>query len=1475
VNVAEAPVALALSGNGARLYVLNSNPSSAPRRASISVIDTAARSRLGTDFLLATVGSVEQIALSRDETRAYVSVGAAIDIIDLATRAVTTVTTGIFGPADSSDIVIAPDGRRAYVSNRTADTVSVIDTEPTSPTFHTVIATIPVGPGNSAQPYGLALDATRQRLYVSNRVGSSIAIVNTATNGVDATIPLSRGPLAGSTQVVLSPDGGRLYEVSGFSTVAVVDTATRAQIGVFETGRAGLGDIAITSDGASLLVVAGGPSGALLRLSTTSGQVTDTLPLALPTGVSLRGAASAFAYVVTAGNPGSVIVITDSNPLAGGSFGLTGSAGNLSGSASEPVNTATGNYYLQRTDLALPGRGTPVVFTRTYNSQDPYSGPLGVGWTHTYNVSLVEGTDGVVTVKHADGREERYAPQGGGQYICETPGIFSVLQKNSDGSFVLTFKNLSQYRFGQAGSLTAIVDRNANVVTLSYGGDGNLRTITDTVGRSVALTYDGSNRIVQLMDPIGRIVRYAYDTQGDLTSATDPAGGVMTFAYDASHRMVEIRDQRGNVLVANTYDQSGRVVAQANGRGLITAFAYGTPRAEDTSITDPRGQTTIHTHDTDRRLLYVTDSDGGVLGFGYDANNNRTRITDQNGHTTSFAYDGRGNVTTIADALGRQIRLTYDSQNNLTTVTNARGATTRFTYDTRGNLIALQNALGQVTSFSYDSVGQLIRRTDARGNATQFGYDARGSLTRITDALSGATTLAYDGIGRLTALIDPLGRTVASTHDLLSRLVQVKDPLGNVTRFTYDPVGNLTELQDAKGSKTRYGYDEVSNLTTVTDAIGSITRYAYDANNNRIEVTNAKGNRSSYVFDALNRLAESIDPLGHRTQYEHDAVGNVVAVTNPNGVTNAFGYDAGNRLLAITYGDGTSVHYSYDENGNRVGMTDSRGVATYQYDALDRVIFVTDSSGSVRYAYDEAGNRTTLTYPDGKLVTYSYDALNRQEQVSDRAGRVIRYRYDAASNLVQILYPNGRGITYQYDAANRLQQVAHRLGAVLTARFAYILDPVGNRLRVTRDLALSPLPLSVTSVFDYNYDALSQLTAFEEIVGNLRLRRTEYAYDAVGNRQSVKEFSFLRGNPVLRRTTLSSYDAADRLLQAGDVAYTHDANGNRLTELGSDRNISYRYDAADRLVGVGRGIAKIAYSYDGDGNKAGRSLDEGSEVKRTEFTSDITGALPVTIRETGTEGTRSYVYGLSLVEEELAASPGFVVPFFYHADGLGSTIALTDMTGKPAAGYQYDPWGNPEISLGNAPNRFLFTGEERDAASGLYYLRARWYDPSVGRFLNRDPLAGRPELPQSQHRYSYALLNPVRYVDPSGLGVSELILSAVKLLQIAKVADETNRELGACLEKNIELCTPDLQMRARTQQQNLIFSAGKVAESAPSVIYDPRIYGIQIPTDTKVFFGALGLPGKLRTVIDLLKEQIEGLFPIAQAAAPPSKPTSK
>ena len=1002
-------------------------------------------------------------------------------------------------------------------------------------------------------------------------------------------------------------------------------------------------------------------------------------------------------------------------------IGQSPSSTNKQGQVAEPVSTGSGNYFYSHTDFSAAGRGLPLLFERYYNSLDDFPGPLGTNWNHGYNISLSQTSGGVATIRWGDGHGETYALTGG--FYVPQPGVYSSLVANTDGTFSLTQKNQMQYHFSSNGKLSFIQDKNGNIVQLSYDGSGNPVTVTASGGRTFSLAYDTTGRITTVSDPMGRLETFSYDGADNLATATDPLGGVTAYAYDANHRVTQITLPNGNTLLQNAYDAQGRVISQTNGGGAVWQFAYNTPSTGKTTITDPRGATTIHSYDASLRLVGIIDAFGHSVSYAYDSQNDRISVTNQNGNMSAFSYDTNGNLTGATDPLSNSTGFTYDGMNDLLTITNPKGKTTTLSYDSHGNLIGIQDPLSDKIGFTYDGYGEPVSRTDAKGNISQFSFSAAGDLTGITDALGNSTAIGYDGDGRSISITDPNHNTSTSAYDALGRLATVSDPLGHQTNFSYDAAGNLFSVTDANGHKTAYSYDAVSNLVSVTDALGHITTYSYDQDNNRVGFTNAKGNSTTYQYDALNRLTRLVDPLALATSYAYDALGNVIGVTDAKGQTNQFTYDPLNRLLSIAYADGKKVAYSYDPDGKRTTMVDPTGTTNYEYDDIDRLASVTFSGSKVvSYTYDQDSRRASLTNPDGSSIGFVYDADERLSNVTDWLSRVTGYAYDSAGNLNTVQYPNKVKIGFVYDAANRLTSVVNSTVGVPPLAISYSMDAAGNRTTITE----GGIPTM------YGYDADNRLTSAQ-----LGPFVSTWSYDAVGNRVA-------QATPFGK--TAYTYDASDRLLKAGTRTFTYDADGNQISVSDSfaHEQSLFTFDAANRLVGVS-GSQQGLFTYDGDGNRIRQTI--GNTVHT--YTNDVAMRLPVVLQDAVGGITNSYVYGLGLIERAGATSSDF-----YQYDGLGSVIGLTDKLGRPEVAYLYDAWG-AFLLPSPSSNPFLFTGQALDPGTGLYYLRARYYDPSTGRFMSPDQVPFAAQQPLRSNRYVYSISNPIRYVDPSGRSAEE------------------------------------------------------------------------------------------------------------------------
>jgi RHS repeat-associated protein len=557
----------------------------------------------------------------------------------------------------------------------------------------------------------------------------------------------------------------------------------------------------------------------------------------------------------------------------------------------------------------------------------------------------------------------------------------------------------------------------------------------------------------------------------------------------------------------------------------------------------------------------------------------------------------------------------------------------------------------------------------------------------------------------------------------------VTDADGKSTSFGYDALGRLTSVSGADGTAT-YAYDEADNRVSQTDALGHITQMRYDAQNRLVERRYPGGETERFAYDAAGELVSRTDSLGRTTTFVHDETGNVVRRILPGGAT---------------------VDVTYAADGQRASVVDARGTTTYAYDAAGRVASIVDPDGAtLTYAYDASGNLASLASPSG-TVSYQFDALDRMSRMTAPEGTTT-YAHDLAGNVVRRTAPNGVTTDIVFDTRDRPTSIVQASGATTLQSFAMTWSPAGRRTGITE------LGGSKTV---YAYDAQGRLAA-ETRTGSHPYTVT-HAYDAAGNRtQSVRDGV----------ATTFTYDADDRLLQAGSTTYAWDANGNLASRTAGGGVTQFGFDAESRLVSLQGGGYSEQYAYDADGHRV-RATDASGSTRFLVDTMNPTGYAQV-IEERDTTGT---LVARQAFDAALASTTRSGAVRHVLADPLGSVRALTDSAGAITDRTLDDAYGVPVDSDGATPNPYRYRGERVDAA-GLYDLRARAYDPAAGRFLSRDPFAGNVEAPLSLHRYLYANGDPANRVDPSGAMSLPEISIVTQIFAGLAVANSTATFLG-------------------------------------------------------------------------------------------------
>ncbi len=992
------------------------------------------------------------------------------------------------------------------------------------------------------------------------------------------------------------------------------------------------------------------------------------------------------------------------------------------------LGVETGNFkQTEKSSFSIPGRGIPLEFSHTYNSfltelpnQILPIQPLGVGWTHSYN-SYIINTDLItddygnplskpaIIVFWADGTVNVYDNDNNPTHpTAITKGVYDEVTRVSGDEYKIVTKDQTEYEFSRISGaaadapymMTAVSDRHGNRTVLAYEvgerQEPRLTRVTDATGRALNFTYKpGNNYIATVSDPLNRIVRF--DVVNDNLCRYDNANGDSTrYYYDTrnhyyAHLLDSIRLPKGNVIT-NEYEQRKLTSTKSNNSSPISithnpAYANNSnvfySSTVSTAIDASHNVATNYQYNKDGLCTKQTTNNIEETTSYYENSSDPTLLTKstntKTGVTTQYTYDNRGNVVKIIMSGGNASivqEYTYDNSNNLLSYKDPNGNQTFFYYS-NGNLTTIKNALSQETHLEYNAYGEISRVEDASGASLSIGYDAHGNPNLYTlNALSISASKEYDIASRLTKAINYDGTTNQYTYDNADQLLTEKNHLGYITRYKYDKNGNLTTIYNAKGDSTVLTYDFANDYLLSETFQGISKHYTYNSN----------GTLKSY--------------------------------TSPNGDILSIVYDNDGRILNDGY-----ASYQYASNGSVSSITKDGKSTTYEYDALQRTTKITYDGKSVGYSYDNNGNITSILYPNGQRVRYTYNALNKLQTVTDWNNHTTQYTYRPDEQIASIKYPNNLLTTFTYDNQGRnigQSSVRNNGNGSVLVNYQVSLDNVGNHLQET-----------ILDVFD-----------------NI----------------PVKEI------PSLQYT----YNNGNRLLSDGLNDYQYDYNGN-MTSKGSK---AYRYDVKNCLVQYNSGGSQILYTYDAGGNRRSRSI----YGVKTNYVLDYSGGkTPRILAEYDASGNEKccYIYGMDLIARILPSN----ATEYYVSDVRGSVVAMTDATDSAVVThkYLYNDFGvivDFEETDYN-PFRFLGCYGVTYEDSDLYFMHARYYDPTIGRFLSEDPV-------WSTNLYPYADNNPLSLIDPWGSISLEKVGSHLKQVATIFYRSTPAGAMSYCVKKTKE-----------------------------------------------------------------------------------------
>ena len=912
--------------------------------------------------------------------------------------------------------------------------------------------------------------------------------------------------------------------------------------------------------------------------------------------------------------------------------------------------------------------------------------------------------------------------------------------------------------------MTEVQDPGGNILhTYEYNGHGQILREVDGEGKEVLYTYNDlgwkirEQIKVQETDPaLYRVIAYTYDSQGNKVEEAygqqeverdgEPDGWHrIHFSYDKNNHLNVVKDDFG-AKMRYDYDCLGNVTLEeraiADGVHSVIHYAYNkngwlVQRTEEIQGNGPvQAAVTRYAYDANGNLTKITTPKGSEIHRSYDADDRLTeeRVLDRkNGidRRVQYAYDAAGNVLkqailgTDGECLESSTR--YDLKDRATHRTNPAGGVTRYlydrndrlrkeispygyepesddgagvsyTYDSRGNRLRTTNALGEVVQeFSYNLRNQPVIQKNTFGNRTELSYELDGKIKDIRRSGNHQRTLQqyeYNARGQITGVVDGNQNPISYDVDSWGRITGIGFADGVKEGYEYTPAGQVSRTIDGNGNAVQYRYNSLGKISERIDQLGFTETFRYDE----------EGNLSLHIDRDGRQLQRACNVFGQPV-YEKasDAEGKHTNIST-------WHYDSLGRVTRAVC-DGKSYEYIYDAHGN---LKEKRS----------------NGKRLVSYTHDRAGQITEIRDPAGVSTRYEYDILGRRSRIFNDDGLEVRYGYDALNRIRHIRYGNGVETAYTYDGDGNVRTLETRAGENVLISFAYRYDGNGNRTAKTgTQAALGGITSEITAGnnaldISYNYDVRGQL---------LEERRNGasvcYAYDKAGNR--------------IRKTDVQ-----------GEIRYLYNAKNQLIAEESPADRKQFSYDRQGGIIEEKNAAGIRLFSYNSRRQQT-RVETETGNVQENRYDAE---GLRFELLENGRRTSFVYHDG-ELLQEEGREEQGTSYHLgagmeafrrgqelsYYHRDEQLSTVFVTDGHRNVQNSYQYDAFG---MSLGTTEklnNRIRYTGQQYDDVTGQYYLRARYYNPVAGRFMQEDVYQG-----DGLNLYAYCGNNPVVYDDPSG-----------------------------------------------------------------------------------------------------------------------------
>ena len=981
--------------------------------------------------------------------------------------------------------------------------------------------------------------------------------------------------------------------------------------------------------------------------------------------------------------------------------------------------------------------------------------------------------------------------------------------------------NAVEYKYDLNGNMVIQKDKNGGVSTFIYDACNNV------IEKRQPLYKDGSGSVIYARekyyyDEVGnlkslvrtgtkdktstRTTNYTYYENNLVHMITDDSGAKTVNSYDLNGNLIKIerlrlKDTEGNAIYdveESVYDDMNRIVESIRQADKQDIFGFESlPSSKLIKDDQYEGKVSL------------------ITSYEYDVLGNKTKETSPSGNITTFTYDFMNRLQTISKSVNgnlTKISYLYDAQGNRSGEINERGYKSEYTYDVVNRLKTVIDATGYTFTYNYDLSGNKISETNAKNNTITYSYDKLNRLKTTTDPFGIViSSREYDANGNLIKEYDAKGNPEIYTYDLAGRLVKVTSREGNETKFEFNHYGEKIKAIDGLGNATAYEYDSAGRLTKVIDANGIKTTYTYDLYGNKLYMTDGRGKTTSYVYGAFGKLKSVKDADAGVRVYQYDLDDNVIQMIDKNGYHTNYIFDSRKLLLKKNVEEtGDSVTYSYDEVGNRTGMSDESGNTIYTYDANNRLTEIKkDGKTQISYIYDQIGNILKVIDTVGNVTAYTFDKASRMETVAFD-GNKLTYQYDENSNRSSIAYSSGVKEVYEYNKDNKIISLANKKpNGDEISRYNYTYDAVGRQATKTDSYGTT----------NYTYDKVGRILKVDG-PGKIDI----YAYDGAGNRIALNEtYKSLQpsgfvddtsGNDVqyiLKKTdyTYSNagkllklvermYDGSNKEVLRKTVNYYYDGNGNELSNTASwthPHNIKLRqvtkgsvygdnmenetdplidrvnntFDGFGRLTKVERisaGVRSVsAYLYNGDNLRVSKTVQKSSNGYKKEVTNYLYDRQNVILETDANNKVKTrYVKGINYIASVNAENK----TYYFLFNGHGDVVQTVDKTGEIQNHYDYDIWGNPTLTVELVECAIRYAGEFYDSETGLYYLKSRYYNSAIARFISEDSYTGEIEDPLSLNLYTYCENDPISYTDPNGHWIVDALFLAADIVDFVK-----------------------------------------------------------------------------------------------------------